>query len=247
MAWSCDQCGRNVVSNELMCDLCMAARPGADPQRIELARQRDLVMEAHLRALGLWYRIGAVLFTVGALISMVGGGALAFGFGRMSGVVAGALLFGLAFTVVICGGAYVLGHFLARYYNGARITAAVLSCVGLAWMLLSFGLVLFASERGGNYYGGDPYGIGHHYYSRSSGVGFLQVIFMILAVVWMISVLWALFNGRSATICSPRYRDLAARTPELRPSTFKSPFFIVPLAVLCFLFLVMMVAIVPRL
>ncbi len=252
MAWSCEQCGRNVVSNDLLCDLCHAAKPGADPEKVALGGQRDLIMEAHLRALALWYRIGAVLLVVGMVLMTATGMAATRGLGGMGGfggdVMGGVLMTLAVITLLSAGGAYVLGHFLARYSNGARITGGVLTAIGLAWVVLSTVLAIVRASSESSYY--DPYGGGYgarHYYGHSSGFGFGSVIITILYLLWIASVLWALFNKRSSQICSPRYRDIVARTPELTPPTFKSPFFIIPTALTVFAILFSAVLILPRL
>ena len=40
--WSCDTCGRPNKSNPLICETCGAAAPGADPDQVSMALQRDL-------------------------------------------------------------------------------------------------------------------------------------------------------------------------------------------------------------
>src|SRR5262249_13334832 len=147
------------------------------------------------------------------------------------------------------GGAFVLGHFLARYSNGARITAGVLTIIGLAWIVLSavLGLVRAASQP--RLFEAYPaYSSPHYYYNQpSTGWGFGTIILLLLYLLWIGSVLWALWNKRSSQICSERYRDIVARTPELSPPTFKSPFFIVPAALTVVAILFSLVIILPRL
>src|SRR5689334_13747960 len=72
--WSCDTCGRPNRNNPLICETCGASAPGADVEQVNMALQRDLPMESHLRALGFWYRLGAVLFGAGflALFGIIG-------------------------------------------------------------------------------------------------------------------------------------------------------------------------------
>src|SRR5581483_4372628 len=239
MAWSCEQCGRSVTSNSLMCDLCGSAAPGADAAKVALGGQRDLIMEAHLRALAIWQRVGAVLMAVAALW-LVGALAMAGSrLGQFSGFIGGIGAVMAAIFLAMAVGSWVLGHFLSRYSNGARITAGVLTSISLGWQVLSTGFAMFARpsyayDDYGSRYGG--YGM-HH----SSGAGMWAVLSFILIVIWMSSVLWALFNRRSSKICTPEYRDIVAKTPELAPSTLKSAFFIIPAALGGFVLLLALV------
>ncbi|MGZ3406453.1 MAG: hypothetical protein ACXVAN_08435, partial [Polyangia bacterium] len=105
--WSCDTCGRPNHRNPLICATCGASAPGADPDQVSLALQRDLAMESHLRALGFWYRLGAVLFGGGFLaIAGVAGGAL-FGGSSLGGgnaMIAGVLGWVAMFVVALAVG-----------------------------------------------------------------------------------------------------------------------------------------------
>jgi hypothetical protein len=243
--WSCDTCGRPTKSNPLICDTCGAAAPGADPVHVSLALQRDLRMEAHLSALAFWYRVGAVLMVV-----------LGFGFlgvfgwlGRLAvggpwrgpgALWAGTL--GYVATLVLAAAAaiWLLGHFLARFVNGARIAAAVLSVVSLATMAVRFVLTAIAYSRIADLYTGDVY------LARPSLVG--PVASFVLATAWMLVITWTLFSGRAAQVCAPTYRTIVARTAELKAPMIKSPFFLVPLAVIVVvaLMIVMVLIRLPR-
>jgi hypothetical protein len=46
------------------------------------------------------------------------------------------------------------------------------------------------------------------------------------------AVLWPLCSSRSAKICTPRYVELVAMTPQIKSSMVRSPFFWIPLAFL---------------
>ena len=242
MAWSCEQCGRSVTSNSLMCDLCGSAAPGADAAKVALGGQRDLIMEAHLRALAIWQRVGAVLMAVAA-VWLVGALALSSSrFGQFGGFIGGVGTVMAAIFLAMAIGSWVLGHFLSRYSNGARITAGVLTSISLAWQVVSTGFALFARPS----YAYDEYGSRYGGYGHSSGAGMWTVLSFLLIVIWMSSVLWALFNRRSSKICTPEYRDIVAKTPELVPSTLKSPYFIIPAALTGFVLLLALVVILPR-
>jgi hypothetical protein len=94
--WSCDTCGRPNKSNPLICEVCGASAPEADPGLVSLALQRDLPMEAHLRALAFWYRVGAVVMVVGGvaflgLFGWLGSSLFHDGLGRSGAMWAGAL------------------------------------------------------------------------------------------------------------------------------------------------------------
>jgi hypothetical protein len=229
-----------------MCDLCGSAAPGADPTKVALGGQRDLIMEAHLRALALWQRVGGVLLAVAALW-LIGTSLLTSSSpGDFGGTVAALAMFVAVFCIVLAAGSFVIGHFLARYSNVARILAGVLTALSAVMQLLRTGALLFMS--GGSRYG-DSYGDygSRRYYSYSSGPSGILIVVSLVALIWMIALLWVLFNSRSSKICSDRYRDLVAKTPELRPPTFKSPFFVIPAALSGFAILLAMVVILPRL
>ncbi len=220
MAWSCDNC-HVVVKNDLICTRCGSAAAGADPQLVGLALQRDRLMEAHLSALALWYRIGAVLGVLFAVLLLVKGRALLGGedFGSRLGdaltVIAGIAIAGCALS-------FVLGHFLSRYANWARVTAGVFAALTLAMQILGFasGLIQYASSRDIDMGG----------FSYQTGPSLLQVLIPgLLGIAWWSGVTWALLSRRSAHICDEGYRQLVAATSSLRPPTFRSPFFMIPL------------------
>ena len=240
MAWSCEQCGRH-VTNELLCDLCGTGKPGADPEKVRAGVQRDLVMESHLGALAIWYRIGAVLFALVAAWALLSASTVAhhdvmFVLDNIVRAAAVALLLAGA-------GSFVLGHFLARRSNVARIIAGVLGSLSLLLTTLRMGVVLFADSTP-RYASYDSY----HYsaYHQSSGVGY-ALFFFAVNVAWTCAVLWALFNRRAGDVCSGDYAAIVERTPELRPTPLRSPFFFLPLAAACFGLLILTIVALPRL
>jgi hypothetical protein len=221
LSWSCSSCGRLVTSNPTICDSCGAAAPDADPAYVNLALQRDRVMEGHLMALALWHRIGAILIAVLALIMLIGGGAmLGMGHGGLGGAAGGIMAF-VAIVLIIAGGfSYVLGHFIARYAGWARITAGVFAAIGLAMNVISMVMGLFVASQVRDYgeFGG--------YSSGPSAAGI--IIRGLISIAWAASITWVFFNRRSAQITTPAYQQLVAQTPHIRPNTYKSPFFIIP-------------------
>jgi hypothetical protein len=227
--WSCDQCHKNVTSNPLICDACGAAAPGADPDTVAIALQRDLAIEAHLRALALWHRIGAVLVAVIAIAVMVQSGIVASrlsaeGLGDAVGLwLSGATVWVCSIVLAMCAGSYVLGHFLARYVDAARIVAGVLAVIELVLAVVrTCGSLALQSHRY------SPYG------SSSAGT----ILAFLLNVVWTSCVAWVLLSSRAAHVCRPQYRTLVARTPALQPPTYRSPFFLIPTIVVALALLI---------
>jgi hypothetical protein len=228
MSWSCSSCGRLVTSNPTICDSCGAAAPGADPNYVNLALQRDRVMEGHLMALALWHRIGAVLVGLGAVALLIGGGSL-LGMGRHSSGfegAAGGIMAMVAIILLVAGGfSYALGHFLARYAAWARITAGVFAAIGLAMNVISMVMGLWLSARMSD--------VSYGYSSYSSGPSAAGVIIRgLISIAWAASITWVFFNRRSAQITTPAYQELVSQTPHIKPSTYRSPFFIIPMVLI---------------
>jgi hypothetical protein len=242
--WSCDSCGANVKSS-VLCPICGAGQPGVDGAHLEMALRRDLIMEAHLGALAIWYRVGAVLGVVGALAIVVGLGAAASGLRNLDGggawgtggaLFAGALGWMAMLMVAVSAGSYVMGHYLARYVNAARVAAGVIAVLGLVLTVVRTGFTIYVVERAYDLYGGGRYGYG--------GPSLGGIIFWALVtIMWSIAVTWALLSRRSATVCTPEYRTIVARTRELKAPTFKSPFFVLPLVACSFVVLATLILI----
>jgi hypothetical protein len=225
--WSCDTCGRPNHRNPLICSTCGASAPGADPDQVSLALQRDLAMESHLRALGFWYRLGAVLAGVGflALFGVAGRALLGLSSSSLRGT--GALwasAFGYIalFVVALAAGSYVLGHFLGRFANGARLAAGILTIVSLAFGLLRFVVTCIAYSRLS-----DLYGDAGMLYDRPSLAA--PIAMFMLSTLWSGAIVFTLLSGRAAAVCSPAYRTVVARTASMKASLVKTPFFVVPL------------------
>ncbi len=227
--WSCDTCGRPNHRNPLICATCGAAAPGADATEVSLALQRDLPMESHLRALAFWYRLGAVLFGSGAL-------ALIAFLGRAVGLMSLAdrdahgrtLLFAGTFgwvaMVIVAAvvGSWVLGHYLGRFANGARLAAAILTIVGLAFGLFRFIAFMIVMSRLDAMYAG----LGS-FAARPSLAG--PIAMFLLSTIWSIAMIVTLLSGRAAQVCAPAYRTIVARTSAMKASLVKTPYFVVPL------------------
>jgi hypothetical protein len=225
--WSCDTCGRPNRHNPLICETCGAAAPGADANQVNLALQRDLAMESHLRGLAFWYRIGAVVFGVGFLVlfGLVGGALVSSPLHGSSALMASAFGYVAMFVVAAAAGSYVLGHYLGRFANGARIAAAILSIVGLAFTLLRFVLTCVAYSRLSALYGDSSLFAD----AQPSLMG--PIVMFVLSALWSGAIILTLFSGRAAQVCSPAYRTIVARTAAMKASMVKTPFFVVPLVV----------------
>ena len=232
--WSCDTCGRPNHHNPLICETCSAAAPGASADQVSLALQRDLAMESHLRGLAFWYRVGAVVFGVGflAIFALVGGTLLGIGstLGGGSALHGSSALWASAFGYVamfvlaIAAGSFVLGHYLGRFANGARIAAAVLTIVSLAVSVLRFVVTCVAYSKLSDLYGDAGY-----FSDRPSLAG--PIAMFVLSAIWSGAIIFTLFSGRAAAVCTPAYRTIVARTATMKASMVKTPFFVVPLVV----------------
>jgi hypothetical protein len=131
----------------------------------------------------------------------------------------------------------VLGHFLSRFANGARIAAGVLTIISLVIVAARFVLTAMLYSRMSD----DVYG-SFYYSARPSLAG--PIASLLLSTIWSIAIAWTLFSGRAAQVCAPSYRTIVARTPMMRAPMVKSPFFLIPmvgvaLVVLMALFAVM--------
>jgi hypothetical protein len=193
-----------------------------------MALQRDLPVEAHLRALAFWYRVGAILIAVLGIGVVWLAGSLATGgpyhttmFTPTSFIVRTAYM--AMFIVAAAAGSWVLGHFLARFANGARLTAAILTLTSLALTGLQFVLTAIVYSRMS-----DAYNHAQVFYgARPSLVG--PIAWLVIATIWMIAIAWTLFSSRAANVCTPAYRTIVARTAAMKAPMVKSPFFVIPL------------------
>src|ERR1700749_3595044 len=110
--WSCDTCGRPNHRNPLICETCGAAAPGASPDQVSLALQRDLAMESHFRGLAFWYRVGAIVFGAGflAMFALVGSAFVGLGASLHgnNAVMASAFGYVAMLVIAVAAGSYVL-------------------------------------------------------------------------------------------------------------------------------------------
>ncbi len=205
----CPFCAETIQAAAKVCPFCKSdLAPGAARrrERADDESRRDLDMEGHLRAIALWYRIGGVLIAVAGLVAafalpaLMGGKAGAAGAGCVVAVLIG--------MVGLGAGSYAIGHFLWKYSNAARIVAAVLTILGMLSNVIQVA--------------GPAMGAGR------PGQGAADMIGGLIGIGWSIALLWALFNARSAAICTPPYASSVMRTPHLQPSALGSPFFWMP-------------------
>jgi hypothetical protein len=160
------------------------------------------MMEAHLRAIAIWYKIGAVM---GALSIL--GLLMAQNDGKIPGEYVAGLKVGVVMIAAFSVFSWMLGHYLAAYSAGGRIVARLVTFLSI--LMNVFGLV----RPGG---GLDQFKWGK--------IG-LHVCF----IAWLLMVAFILRNARTADICTEEYRALVKNTPGQTPPTFRSPFFLMPL------------------
>ena len=240
--WSCETCGRPNRQGQLICETCYASAPGADDKLVTLALQRDLSMEAHLRALAFWYRVGAVLLVVlgvgmVGLTGWIGSAVLSESPLHRPSMFTGVLAYMSMMIVAIAAGSFVLGHFLARFANGARITAAILTLISLALVGVRFVFTVITYNRLTAMFG-------EYELARPSLAG--PIASFVLSTIWMIAIAWTLFSSRAAAVCAPTYRTIVARTAGMKSPMAKSPFFVIPL-IATILVVMMMLMLVARL
>ena len=215
---------------------------------MNLALQRDVAMESHFRGLAFWYRVGAIVFGGGFLVmfGLIGSAidrrsAASASLHGSSAMMAGAFGYVAMFVLACVAGSYVLGHYLARFANGARIAAAVLTIVGFVFqlgqlrahlrgllarerplrrrqLLLPLGPVAGRADR-------DVHPVGDLVAPPSSS---------------------RCLSGRAAQICAPAYRTIVARTAQMRASLVKTPFFVVPLVATVLVALMVMRVLLAR-
>jgi hypothetical protein len=134
----CPGCGRQetvdvqLLGRKTACSLCreVIRVPGSDPAPFRAATpptvRRDLEAEAHLVALAIWQRISClacVVFAFGTFMALATTGS------APAALVLAALAIPLAFAVV-CG---LLGFYLMKYDNVARVITAAMSGLGILW------------------------------------------------------------------------------------------------------------------
>jgi hypothetical protein len=154
--------------------------------------QRDLEMEGHLRAIGLWCYLGSALSLL-ITVMVASGGMRRVNDGALDPVLEAS--FGL--TAVGLG---YLGYHLGRFSNGARRAVKV---GGRVLLLLTI-----------------MYGLGHVFGSIGNGRGDPQpdkIFFAVVAILVMLAVnvaiLWAVDSDRAARICTPEYQDSVRAKP----------------------------------
>jgi hypothetical protein len=225
--WSCEICGRWERSNPIFCESCGAGAPDADGALVSLALQRDLHVEAHLGALAIWYRVGAMLtlllagVVLGRFGRLVVAGARSW---RAVGVAwMGAVGVAVSLLLAAAAGAYYLGQRLARLHDGARIVAGAVAIAGLIATVTRIALTLRDYDRLAAL-------IPHHFAYVRPSLAWPILAFVAATLAW-IAIVATLFSTRAADVCASHYRSLVVRTPMLKPPTLRSPFFVLPLVV----------------
>ncbi|GEM_PF-2339762 len=223
----CPECSADNPRESQLCQACGAPLTSAAVGigRREAAGRRDLGMEAHLRAIAIWSRIGGVLYMLAAVAVLVIG---LIGIGVMSGSkrgggaeAAGAAMGIMVVVAVLIGGigvlVFLLGHYLAKYSNTARIISGVLTIIGIVCIGCNL-IGTVAGLAGGGSRGGAPEG----------GVLLVTVLVTLAQAAYYCGVAWVLFNSRSSAICTYPYHQLVAQTPSQQPPTYRSIFFWAP-------------------
>lgn len=181
---------------------------------------RDLSMEGHLAAIGLWYRIVGMLGLVGIVLVLLAVAASeplqlrARTYAVTVFAICVVVLLGLLGSTLVM----VLGHHLARRSNAARLTAGLLTVLGL----LGEGLALAGTAA-------SILRPEMQEDAAAAGSVGLALLVGILSLLWGLALLWALFNSRASWICSESYHRAVLRGPREAPYTFRSPFFWIPM------------------
>jgi hypothetical protein len=194
------------LRNGYFCEHCLAPARGVDPELVEEARARDLGAESHLGAVGLWFQIDAVLLGLIALLTLQSmwfdGKRLRWEYGGEDATgTFGAILLGMVGWSV---GWFLVGLFLRRFSEGARVAALISYGLGLVGLIVGY--------AGANW----------TYVQVSTG----QVLAAIVGGAFQLAVLALLFSARGTRICSPTYRASMTRTPRMRAPVMRSPFFV---------------------
>lgn len=166
---------------------------------------RDAGRERHVRAIAVWYRVGALLGVVGI------GGTLALG--SANGADPGALVVGLLPTLVAVVVTGLLAAGLWSYHPAARWATVALQGVAALAGLSSLSLLALPSS--------------------ARGVGANAVMAAsLLQLAWAVAVGACLLAPRTAPLFEARYREHVVRTPGVQVAWWTSSFFAIPAAVL---------------
>jgi len=204
----CLYCGELVPANADPCPSCLHRRGRGAIHKPALQRTlRDLAMEGHFRAAGLWCLISAglagivgaaVLLAIPVVHLQLGG----FRKGE-GGIIAVSALVALGLSA----GLYFLGRGLSRFSNTARLVSGVLNIL-LAVLGFVAGLSVLLLDKG-------PAG------------GALLGLVVDLAVI--LPYVWLSFHARAAHVCSPSYRK-SIENDSRKGLIVGSPFFWIPIA-----------------
>ena len=166
-------------------------------------RQRDLRNESHFKAIALWFRLAGVALVGVATWLIVSTASL----GLTGSRAFAPLLFGAtAFLLLLGCGYYLVGEFLARLRNCARLTVVVLT-------LVSAGLELVRLIGGAM--------VGQ---LRLADAGAL------FSFAWTAAVVSLLLGDPARRLTTPEYRHLVAETRNQTAPLWRSPYFYLPAA-----------------
>ena len=212
--WECVKCHNFVLSHPSLCDLCRTPRPvdasGAPAGTGDSAAilgKRDLAIEAHVRAVAIWYRAGAAIVGASTLLFALVMLNDAMEYTRGRGARMLAIAIPLLITEALCAGMFVIGTRLSRFSEFGRIAGAVAE--GLLGLVQLWGIVAAILAHDGVRLG-------------------VTVVQTLVSGAWIAAVMLLLLSKRAAAICTPSYRELVADRTDQQPPIYGSPFFWVP-------------------
>jgi hypothetical protein len=203
----CPHCQEPIKAGALKCPHCKTFLVDV-PGRGQAGRPeepldpRELKTEAHLLALGLWWRIGGVLMALAGPLTAVAfsmGGAPFAKEARELGVAVGVgfLLIGVL--------GFVLGMGLARFWNWARIVSGLLSLAAAG--IGAMGVLLRVAHLGAN--------------PQETG----KIFGNLLSIVLYACIAYTLLGRSAARVCGPEYRERIEANPDQRASMLHSAYF----------------------
>jgi hypothetical protein len=191
---ACFNCDFINAAAAAACEHC-----GANLRGVPL--QRDLKMEAHLTAIAMWFRICGYCMALLALIVGVYFAVFISRLGPYRVWDVYRLTWGLFMLVPLGLASILVGVYLARFSNFARITAGILTALGTVVQ----GAVII-----------NPY-LRFIFFNMGSHPG----AWLSMAILG--AIMCALFNHRAAVICSEGYRCVAGSRRGDWPVIYRNP------------------------